>query len=234
MIAKIIGTFHVMCNESIQYIIEQEVLKMKDLLQRQDTTIVFETMDVNGVPLMDGVVFDVMTRINNNIVTLDDSNKDELREFCNYIANAEYEIVKPFFSRIGITNGTDYFQTQMGKLINNKGMINHALRNFLNQGSYNKAESDTFVSNIMYSLTENYQEEIQACGMTQEEYNMIEAKIKAEAWKLEELGKEFHNTITRREGNWNLPDSEVVIIVAGFSHKEELERIYSERGYDII
>ena len=65
MIAKIIGTFHVMCNESIQYIIEQEVLKMKDLLQRQDTTIVFETMDVNSVPLMDGVVFDVMTRINN-------------------------------------------------------------------------------------------------------------------------------------------------------------------------
>ena len=55
-------------------------------------------------------------------------------------------------------------------------MINHALRNFLNQGSYNKAESDTFVSNIMYSLTENYQEEIQACGMTQEEYNELRFK----------------------------------------------------------
>ncbi len=67
MIAKIIGTFHVMCNESIQYIIEQEVLKMKSLLERPDTTIVFETMDVNGVPLMDGVVFDVITRINTNI-----------------------------------------------------------------------------------------------------------------------------------------------------------------------
>ena len=234
MIAKIIGTFHVMCNESIQYIIEQEVLKMKSLLERPDTTIVFETMDVNGIPLMDGVVFDAMTKLNNNVLALDDSNKDELRAFCNYIADAEYEIVKPFFSRIGITNGRDYFQTQMGKLINNKGMINHALRNFLNQRSYSKVESDAFIANIMYSLSENYQEEIIACGMTQEEYNTIEAEIKADAWKLEELGKEFHNTITRREGNWNLPDSEVVIIVAGFSHKEELERIYSERGYDII